>query len=115
MSWNHTQQTTIEVTSSALARGAYSAPIPVAVDDTVAVEIVASSPTGQYFSISNSGPNAVYCQFGGTATSSSYSVIFPSGFNDNQMRVAANENVTVITAAGETANLLVSVASEVQI
>ena len=116
MSWNHTQQTTIEVTSSALARGSYSGvPTSHSVTDAAAVEIVAAAATGQYFSISNSGPNSVYCLFGGAATSASYSVVFPPGFNDNQMRVAANEEVTVITAAGETAEILIDIAPEVQI
>jgi len=41
--------------------------------------------------------------------------VFPPGFNHNELRVAANENVTVIAATGETANLLVTVAPEVQI
>jgi len=112
MSWNYTQ---IEATSSAIARGPYGTPTNIAVDDTAATEIVAAATTGQYFSISNAGPSSVFCRFNGTATSTVYSVIFPPGFNDNQMRVAANENVTVITATGKTANLLVSVAAEVQI
>ncbi|MDY6803530.1 MAG: hypothetical protein SXA11_06945 [Cyanobacteriota bacterium] len=117
MAWNHTQQTTIQVTSSALARGAYSSdPTAHSVTDTVGgIEIVADASIGQYFSISNSGPDPVYCRFGGVATSSVFSVIFPPGFNDNEMRVAANENVTVITAAGETAEILVNIAPEVQI
>jgi len=116
MSWNHTQQTQIEVTSSALARGPYNdPPVAVPVDDTAPVEIVTPTSTGQYFSISNSGPNNVYCRFNGAASSTVYSVVFPPGFNHNELRVAANENVTVIAATGETANLLVTVAPEVQI
>ena len=116
MPWNHTQKTSIEVTSSALARAAYpSNPSSVAVNDTEAVEIVPAAATAQYFSVSNSGPGSVYCQFGGMATSSIYSVVFPPGFNDNEIRVAANENVSVIAATGETANLLINVTSEVQI
>lgn len=116
MPWNHTQQTTIEVTSSALARAAYSTnPSPVSVNDAEAVEIVSGAETAQYFSISNSGPSSVFCQFGGMATSTVYSVVFPPGFHDNEIRVAANEDVSVIAATGETANLLVNVAPEVQI
>ena len=116
MNWNHTTQTSIEVTSSALARGAYGDPTPVPVTDAVeGVEIVPAAATGQYVSICNNGPSFVYARFGGTASPTNFSVIFPSGFNNDALRVAANEKLTVICPPGGTANLMVAIAPETEI
>ena len=92
--------------------GKYSAPVSIPVEETTAVEIVPLGGT-RYLTLSNQGPGKIYLCIGEDATPSNYNVIIPSGFNEWGRKIGT-QKITAICSPGETANLMVALAPEIE-
>jgi hypothetical protein len=92
--------------------GPYTDPIPVAVTNT-ATQLVAHQEVPKYLSLYNAGPDAILLKIGGPASSSSYNLVVPPGANYWDFRVGGQEVSAILKSGGNSANLMIAVASEV--